>query len=230
MRVSAVSSLLKTIIFVALIHSILGYAAPLAKASDFWVAPKIGTLGVGADLGWQVTDKFKLRANGNWLAYDHDETIDSVDYDANLRIFSLGLLADIHPAGNGWRVTFGAYYLDNKLDLDANLDPNETVTIGDQTFTGAQLGELDGNAKFNNFAPYLGIGYGVNADANQNWHFTFDLGALFVGSARVNLSASNPLGLPNVAEEVKKEENEVEDELDSYQWYPVIAIGVAYRF
>ncbi len=199
-------------------------------------ALKVGTLGVGLDISRALNDGVALRLNVNGLKINRTETLDDVDYDASLKLLTAGLLADYYPFENGFRLSAGAYYNGNKLDGTATPADTQSVKIGDQTFTGAQLGHLDAKVDFKKFAPYLGIGWG-NDSRRKGWGFTFDLGVLYQGSPKVYAKGYVDANAPGKAAlqtqidtEVEKERQNIANDIDNYKWYPVVMIGINYTF
>ncbi len=205
-------------------------------AKDFFLTPKVGTQGIGADLGYKVTPKFGARANFNYFTYSHDDTIEDVDYDADLDLTTAGALLDYHPFEGNFRITGGAYYNGNGLDLEGKLAEGASYEIGGNTYTTDELGSLEGDVDFNSFAPYFGIGWGTSTDSGS-WAFSLDLGAMYQGSPDVSLDAKNQDTLDEIndqtgrdlGKDLDKEASDIEDDVD-YGFYPVVSVGVTYRF
>ena len=54
---------------------------------------------------------------------------------------------------------------------------------------------------------------------------------MFQGSPTANLSATGPIASdPGFQADLAKEENNLQDDLDNFEYYPVISIGFNYRF
>ncbi len=209
-------------------------AVAAAPARHYNAALKVGTLGIGADISRMVTDKIGLRVNINGLRVNRAEDLDDVSYDATLTLLTVGVLADYYPFDNAFRLSGGAYYHGNKFEGTATPAATETIDIGDNTYTGAQIGRLDTKVDFNKFAPYLGMGWG-NKAVEKGWGFTFDIGALYQGSPSVYAKAVPNAALPQatkdqIAADVEKERKQIEDDVTDYKWYPVVMIGVNYTF
>lgn len=201
-----------------------------AQLGEFAVGAKMGTLGVGVEMTAGITPYLngRLGLNGFTINYEGEE--DDVDYDFDMDLFTVGFLLDYHPfEKSGWRATAGLMINQNGADMDATPDDKEEVEIGDVKYTGAQTGTLSGELDFNDIAPYLGFGYGNAVDQEGNWRFSFDLGVLFQGSPDISYKVENPKGdIPRA--EVEKEKENLEDDLDVFEFYPVISFGVTYRF
>ncbi|MDR2935435.1 MAG: hypothetical protein LBV70_06125, partial [Candidatus Adiutrix sp.] len=186
--------------------------------------------------GYQVNDYFKFRANVNYLPYSRSDTISDVDYKVDLDFFTLGGLADVHPFGGGFRLSAGLYYANLDLSAKGKMADEKTYTIGDNTYTGAELGTWKGSIKYEKIAPFLGLGYGTGAGNDPGLSFSFDLGAMYMGSPKVSLhpseeayAAASDRGY-DLAADVAKEEQEVKDKIKDYKWYPVLSFGAVYRF
>ncbi|MBN2182778.1 MAG: hypothetical protein JW715_12780 [Sedimentisphaerales bacterium] len=193
----------------------------------FAVSGKGGTLGLGGDFTMGVTSNVNARAGFNMLDIDFDEEeIDDVEYDLGVELSSLSALLDWHVFNNSFRITGGLISMDNSINLDAR--PTESVEIGDNIYLPADVGTLSGSVEFDNIAPYVGIGWGNPLTSNQRWGITCDLGVAFTDSPDVALSATGLAA--GLAADIEKERKEIEDDLDSLKFYPVISFGLFYRF
>jgi hypothetical protein len=99
----------------------------------------------------------------------------------------------------------------------------------------ANAGTIRGEATGSSFAPYLGIGWG-SASRGGRWGVSFDLGAIYQGSPHVDLTTDLELGvpIPSLVQTVldaatTDEEQRLERELEDYQYYPVVALGIVFR-
>lgn len=203
----------------------IGYA----ESGEFAVALKAGTLGLGPELTAGITDQINARIGLNVFSYDYSSTESDIEYDFDLNLFSVAALVDWHPGAGGFRLSAGI--LINGNDLDAEATAKGTYTIGNNVYTGAQIGTLKGNIDFNSIAPYIGIGYGNAVGKDKRWSFVFDLGAAFQGSPDVTLTADGPISTDAAFQaDLEKERKDMEDDIDQFKIYPVIAIGVSYKF
>ena len=204
--------------------------AHAASASDNWnLEARAGTLGLGIDASYKVNDSLALRGGPNVLKFDRSETIDGVEYEAEVDFLNVGALVDWHPFKSGFRITGGAFFGGNDLSLNAT--PANNVTIGDTSFTPAQVGTIDGEVEWNAVTPYVGIGYSNAFYSKRKWRFSVDLGAKYNGEADVSYRTNGSLaGTPGFEAEVQREIENIEDDLDDFQFYPVLMVGVSYRF
>ncbi|MBT5030848.1 MAG: hypothetical protein HOM55_00975, partial [Proteobacteria bacterium] len=61
--------------------------------------------------------------------------------------------------------------------------------------------------------------------------FKADVGLVYHGNPKVSLSADGLLaGAPLGQALIAQEEAELQDDVDGYEWYPVVGLSVFYRF
>ena len=118
----------------------------------------------------------------------------------------------------------------NKIDLDARL--NESVEIGNTIYTPAQIGTLNGSLDIDGLSPYVGIGWGNPFGGDRRWGFTLDFGVAFTDSPDASLTSVGGTfsADPTLLANLEKERKDIEDDLDSFKFYPVISLGLFFRF
>ena len=114
--------------------------------------------------------------------------------------------------------------MNNEIDLDAR--PTVDVEIGDTTYSPADVGTLTGCVEIDGLSPYVGIGWGNPFTSNRRWGFTFDMGVAFTDSPDVSLTSTGIVSQADLSNEIK----EIEDDLEGIKFYPVISLGLFYRF
>ncbi len=57
-----------------------------------------------------------------------------------------------------------------------------------------------------------------------------DVGALYQGSPKANLSASGTLANPQLAADVASAQRTAESDAAKYRWWPMVQRGLGYRF
>jgi hypothetical protein len=194
------------------------------------LAAKIGTLGPGLEATIGIVEWLNLRAGGYYFRVRHGGSVRDVEYDFDVKLASVPLLADWHPFENEFRISGGVVYNRNMADLSGT--PNKNVKIGDNEYTPEQIGELSGSVRFNNWAPYIGLGYG-NAvlDADKTWGFVFDIGIMWQGSPSVALSANGTMkDDPTFQQDLATEESNIQGDANVFRIYPVLSFGISYQF
>jgi hypothetical protein len=208
-----------------------------ASAAGVVGALRLGTLGVGVDANFGLTEQLNLRVG--YSAFNYSDTLSSndLDYDGDAKLRTATALLDWHPGGGGFRVSFGAVGSNTKVDVKAN-PSNGTFDLNGQTFTASEVGTVRGNIKPGNaFGPYMGIGWGNAVGSPGRVTFLFDLGVIYMGSPEVNLRATcgpaAPSGTAACAQlqnAVTQEERDLQDDANVYEWYPVASVGLAVKF
>ncbi|MCK5110788.1 MAG: hypothetical protein KAQ94_04650 [Arcobacteraceae bacterium] len=186
---------------------------------------KIGTLGAGVEYTSKYNDKLDLRLGVNYYSHKDSGTKSDINYDINLKLQTVAAIADYHVFNNGFILSAGVMLNNNELNFDAR--SSATYNIDGTVYTAAQVGTLKGQVKFNRVSPYVGIGYS-GATKSTGWSFTAELGALYQGNAKVDLSTTS--NNASVIASVENEEEALKNELDGLKWYPVLSIGVVYKF
>ncbi|MEI6166862.1 MAG: hypothetical protein WCS52_06685 [bacterium] len=198
-----------------------------ASAGGLGLTVKAGTLGAGLEATVGVNDYLGFRFGVNMMSAGPSIERDEGTINTDLDWLSYGPLVDLHVFGGGFRVTGGALINKNKFNLKANL--NDSVTLDGQAY---DLSALSGQVTFSEWAPYLGFGYGNAVGADGRWHFACDFGVMFQGEPKVEASAtaSDPALQPYVNQALAKEVADIQDDASAFQFYPVISVGVSYRF
>jgi hypothetical protein len=206
-------------------------ASPVA-AGDFGAGAVAGTLGLGAEAGYRFNPYLGLRAGLYAFRYDTDGEQDGIDYDVELELANAGAYLDWHPFGGGFRVSGGVVVNDNSLTGTGRPDGDGNYTIGGVTFTAAEVGALTGEGSFDSAAPYLGLGWVFGAREGRGLTVSLDAGVVVQGSLDVALDSTGGTlsGDPALQAALAAEEAELEDDIDGFDLYPVLALGVGYRF
>lgn len=211
----------------------IGYVLGLYALSSLTVAEaagglaltaKAGTLGLGLEASTSLLESLNARLGYNAFSYETDQTIDDIKYDLDLDLQSLSLLLDWHPLGGGFRVSAGVLANGNEFKGSA---PVGNYTIGDIPFTSVGL---DASVDYKSTAPYLGIGWGNSVASEKGWGFNVDLGVMFQGSPEASLIPTGPNAGLVPDSELIKEQQKLQDDVDDFKYYPVLSVGISYRF
>lgn len=190
----------------------------------------IGTTGGAVEGQVKVNELFQLRAGANYLAFDETIDVDDISYDGVVDFSGFGAFVDVHPFGGSFFLTGGAYTGAKEIDLTATSDVS--VDIGGVPFTPAEYGRLEGDVSFDDLAPFVGLGFDTTFEGSGNWGFSLVAGAALFGSGDVSLesvggSRSND---PIVQAAIDQEIQDIEDEIEDYELWPVLQVGLSYRF
>jgi hypothetical protein len=214
---------------------LLVFCTPLtAQSQPLNLTAQAGTLGLGLELGLKVHPAFKVRGGMNYLNFDFETTISQIDYTFEPSFSTVSLLADWHPLGNAFRLTAGMYWNTHSMDIQGtyrkDLLPQPLLrysSLRDQA-------RVKGTVEFARVAPYLGLGWSSNQYSDSAWGLHLDLGLMFQGSPEVTeLFVEDPWGLgrhPVATGFLAEEKQAIQKELDNYEYYPVVSLGLSYRF
>ena len=251
-------SLCGNVVRTALLALAAAVASPaLAEEANGWrVGAHGGTAGVGASAAWDFHDKLAVRAIANRFNYDRKETVSGKRYKGKLELATFGLLLDWHPFDNGFRVSGGAMLNRNELsarttgddfklgDSPLNYQGEVRANVDFRNFApylgiGYDSGRgkkgfgfyADAGAMFQGKAQLTGkgnvsaTGRGITATCN----FTISRS----GQANLDTSAGCTTlrnVRPTVAADIRQEHKKLNDKLKNFKVYPVVALGVIYRF
>ncbi|MFP6901161.1 MAG: hypothetical protein VCA36_09465, partial [Opitutales bacterium] len=194
----------------------------------FRLGPRISTSGVGFEIAKGFTPRIGARIGLNYLDYEYTDVVSDIDYNLDLRLQSLALLADWHPFKGMFRISTGAIINGNRLNMLAELDRSSPEEINGVDYS---LDSVRGSLKFNTLAPYLGLGWDTTFGDDDSWGLTFDLGVIYCGSPKLQLSAIGPdTSLANFSSDLEQERLDLENDLADFRFWPVVSAGFLYQF
>ncbi len=189
------------------------------------VAAHAGTLGLGVDVAVSAGSRIGFRVGGNVFPSNIDLTADDLEYSVDLPSPQFTALIDLYLVG-GFRVSGGLFASSDDVNLEGTLTQN--VEIGNSTYTPAEIGTLTGTVVNNDTGPYLGIGFGNPASSRIG--FFLDLGIAFQGKPVVTLGADGPVQfLPGFQADLEAERLAAEEDLEPFQYYPVLSVGFSIK-
>ncbi len=209
--------------------------AATAAQAQVAVTADIGTTGIGAHLVVPMEKTLNGRFGGNFFNYSKDEKSGGVNYDMKAKLRSFDILFDWYVFGNTpLHATAGVIYNGNKVSATGRPDADGKYTINGKSYTAADVGSLTGKLEYRKAAPYLGIGWGNALQGNKQWNLTGDLGVMFQGKPSTHLVSigclTSAIVCTTLARDVAAEKAQFQADMDSYKAYPVLRVGVAYRF
>ncbi len=227
----------KSLIFAAILI-LLAALAGSTQALDSALSVKIGTLGLGAELATGVNETLTARVGINSFSLeiptdeDDDENeepdgdADGEEIDAELDLQTVSAIIDWRPGESSFRLSTGIIINNNELTFSSDSD---SIEINDRDYTVTSFG---GNATFNGMSPYIGFGFGNPLNQDGNWTILFDVGIMMQGDAEIELAATaaNPAQQAQLDADLAAEEKELEEDIPDLSIYPVLSLGLAYRF
>ena len=199
-----------------------------AAAEDHAIGAKLGFLGVGVEYSYRLSDRITIRGGINGSDYSFNETESGIYYDFSLDFDSLSVGVDFHPTSGAFRLSGGLLQNDTVL-RGIGISSGGTIDIGDDTYTGAEIGTLSGSIGFDSTAPYVGIGWDWLREKKVG--MTFEMGLVDQGPPQVSLTATGPITSdPGFQADLAAEEAELRDSVDDLDLYPYASFGVVVRF
>jgi hypothetical protein len=215
-----------------------GVACGRPAAAQLGIDLQAGTLGVGGGVSWSLAPQLAVRAEGNGFpSISRREKAGDNSYNAQLDLGSAAGLVDWHPFTGGFRISAGALYDANKVEGDSIPSANGNYVIGPVQLPASVVGTLHGKVDFASFAPYLGIGWAPPPQSTGLGFFA-DLGVAYQGRPNVTLTPepppgsplNSPIALSLLAPSLAIEAAKIESKIDGYRYFPVLSLGLAYRF
>jgi hypothetical protein len=211
----------------------LSALSALPALADVSAGFRVSTLGPGLDFTTSVVpDELTFRINGNYFEYTHDSSLSGVSYHQDLRLETAGLLGNWYPWDNGFFFTAGGYENTSK-DVVRARSANGNYNFNGVTYSIGQAGTVSGEAKLGReIAPYGGIGWGNPVGSSATWTFYGELGGLFTGSPKLSLNSTGGSlsGDPTFRNNLEQERQRDQSKISWVDVYPVVALGLAYKF
>lgn len=196
-------------------------------SQDYAAALKLSTTGITAEAIRSFSPNFNARLGFSFFSYSLNGgggSGDDYSYNAKLGLFTISALADYFPFERGLKLTAGLIINLNKFEAD--MKPTKSYTVGGDLYTPDLLGTMNANISFNKVAPYIGIGFGNPTAGSSGLGFSFDIGTIYQGSPKANLSATGLIE-PSASPDQQKQ---LEENLSWFKWYPVLSFGLTYKF
>jgi len=198
----------------------------------------VGTTGLGLEWASSLHPKLRVRGVLSYLTFERDETEEGIDYTIDFESNNLGAILDWHPFSGTFRLSAGLVSTNFGLDLES--DSSQTsFEIGDNTYIGSL--KLEGETDFNPIAPYAGFGWASNL-SRSGLYFSAEVGVLFIGKPKISYDASGLVrdqsggpvfdvgANPQFQADLEAERQLLEDELEDFSMWPVLNLGIGYRF
>jgi hypothetical protein len=200
---------------------------------------KAGSLGLGLELTVGLSPQWNARLGANGFNYTDDRRrAGHLEYDATAKLRTGTALLDWHPGGHGFRLSGGLVYNDTHIDGTSLAPASGNYDIGGVMVPVSLVGTLSGRIDFDRVVPYAGLGWGNAVGPGRKVGFFLDAGAIFQGKGKVTLTPNIPAGSPlnnptaRAALDIllREEESNVQKDVADYTVYPVVSIGLTYRF
>ncbi len=206
----------------------------------------LSTIGPGIELGYKLSPTFGVRAGWQQFSTDFDFKPedengvpgDELTYEGDLDLKNGSLLADWHPFKGVFRLTTGLLLNNSGTKLVTNCKTNtagavpvaNSCEVGGSSVPGSDIGEVDITIDFEeSIAPYIGFGWAFQQD--KRWFISADLGVAFLGKANADIQTTGSCNnTESCRAQLDDEEREIEEDMESLEFFPVAKLGFGYRF
>ncbi len=218
-----------------LVLALCGSFATATQAEGLGVYVNGGTTGFGLGLAGAMSENVTARLSYDTWKRTLTKSDSNGNYNLDLKLQNVSALMDWYPFGGAFRTTLGLVANGNKADLTSNA-VSGSYTFNGQTYTASDVGSYSGEMKFNSTAPYLGIGWGNPVAKAKTWGFVSDVGVLFQGSPKVSSTVTCGAAIAGTAtctqlqNDVAASTTQLQADTKNYKYYPVISVGLSYRF
>lgn len=200
-----------------------------ATAVETAVGLTVGTIGAGAEVTFGFNENIAVR--GLFTTFDHDESVeaDDVDYDATYELGGYGIMFDYHPFGGKFRVSTGLMKSTNELTGSAVA--TTPIQIGNNPANQFVGGRIDMSLDSGGTVPYIGVGFGSPASEGFPFGFGVDLGVMPMSpEVDVRLTGGNAAVVAAAGNAIQEEEQNIQNDLDEFELWPVLQFKASYRF
>ncbi len=215
------------------------------KGSRFALSFTTSTLGLGSQAALRIHGPFNLRVGVSGFNYRRSVADSGIVYDAAFRLRSVSFVVDWFPTSKSLHLTPGLLVYDrNRVSANAVVPINQVVSAGGEQFVSDPKNPITGTARstMRAVAPMMTVGFGNLLPRTRHIGFTFDVGVVFQGepAAEINLNGSacdasrghcRDVATDNgVQADIDAGRKTMQDDLSIMRFYPVISVGVGYRF
>ncbi|HPY41810.1 MAG TPA: hypothetical protein PLM98_14905 [Thiolinea sp.] len=192
------------------------------------------TLGYSVNYVHSVTETINIRAGVNSFNHKADLEERYLKYNGKFDFQSYQAIFDWHPYQSWFYVSGGVVYNQNKVTLKAT-PKNGTYVINGKEYTVNDVGTLNGSLTFDRLSPYVGVGLGNPIRGFKDWSFSAEAGVLIEGIPKTTLGVRCGAGLTTgncsqLQGDVEIEKKYLKNAFDDYKLYPVVSLGISYRF
>lgn len=212
--------------------AVLASAAGSTATAGIGIGARAGTMGITYEATLGFTDYLAIRAGVNGYNTDYDTTQDEINYDFDADLKSRHLLLDVHPFAGTFRITGGFVQQDTTF---VGVGTSSTsYTIGGTTYTPAEIGSVTASAGWDDRYSYVGLGWG-KSPRGTGFGFSFDIGVVLQDPPTVNVIVdspltSDPVAGPQLQANIDQEEAELRSDMEEFDTYPVVSLGISYHF
>jgi hypothetical protein len=220
--------------------------APDEDSGRAGIGVKASLLGGGFEVAARVTHRTNVRAGMNFFSYSHTFHKDNVPYDGQLSFKTVEAHYDIFPFAGGFHISPGVLaYIGDPITASIAIPGGQSFTLGGRTFFSDAAVPVTGNGKitFNRAGPMATLGWGnlVPRKAAKHFSVPVEFGVAFQGTPKAKLNlAGNVCDSPGVncrnvvdpivQAAIQSEQTKINNDISPFKAYPIISVGLGYKF
>jgi hypothetical protein len=231
-----------------------GYVRPVPTQRAPTIAPELrpfrsyavgfraGTLGTGIEIATPLAGRINLRSGFNFFAFTDPFSIDGVGYNARLHLQSSQTTLDWFVGR--FHISPGFLYFKSGMSAPVSVGPGQTFVLGTQTFLNSVDDPVSGSSSViypRTFAPLLLFGYGnLLPRSGEHLSLPIEVGVAYTGPPQISVALNGTAcvtdGCVNFSQNadaqkfLKQEIQILNDDLKHYPVFPIVSVGLAYRF
>lgn len=212
---------------------VLSLAAGPALADDalayekFWLTPNFGTLGAGVEGGWRWNESWGMRVGINGFDTTYVYHDKNSDLHSHIQLLNAGVTADYYLWDGNFRLSAGGRISANQIKGKVRNLEKKTKSNGSNISVIIADPLASYTVEQNMFQPYIGTGYSYEIDKKVS--LNFDIGALYAGTPELTVhSRAGKFGFTD--RQIRREIDRARDRIAPFQVYPVVQVGLNFKF
>jgi hypothetical protein len=203
---------------------------------------KGSTLGAGFEIATPLAGRINLRYGFNLVEFTDPFSIDGVNYHAGIHLKSSQTTVDWFFGS--FHISPGFLYLKNNMSAPAFVGPGQTFVLGTQTFLNSVDDPVTGSSSVTyprTISPMLLLGYGnLLPRSGRHLSLPVEVGFAYTGAPEINLNLNGTACVTNgcvtflqstdAQGSLKQEIQILNEDLKHYPIFPIVSVGLAYRF
>jgi len=184
------------------------------------VGAEAGTTGAGVGANFRFSDHFGVGTAFDYFKYSYNGKIQDNNYNLHLRLMSEPLTLDLYPwKSSSFRVSAGLMFNQNRLT---------GATTGTLNLNGVPFPGATANLEIKQqpVDPYLALGGNLYFDKGHHFSLGGELGVVYTGDPKVNLTTTPPAPPSDVQAEQAKIKRYAKDA----EFWPVLKVSLNYSF
>ena len=210
------------------------------------VGVRVSSLGIGGEIAVAVSRHSNVRSGFNAFSYKYNFASDGINFATNLKLQSAEAHYDWYPTGQRIHLSPGVIaYNGNKVTANASVPGGQLLTLDGAPYISDPNNPVTGNASIalNKVAPSLTFGVGNLVRGNgRRVAVNFEIGAAYHGTPQGTFHLAGGVCSPQfgvcqtIASDseaqanILAEQNKTNHNISPYRFYPLISLGVGYRF